>query len=395
MRISLMRHIDRFLGLPLCWISGLVRMMFKRRVAEPVESILVIKFFGLGSILLATPTLRLLRIQFPEARVIFLTFSSNSELLEQIPMIDERWFIDPRTPGSFLKSFLVITSRLVATKIDVVLDLEFFSKFSTFIGAIARPGKHIGFALPTCWRSWNLTDSISLKNDRHVSKTFLCTVTPLGIDGSDLALPHIRVNKAATRSLPGLPAASPYEEIICIDANAGATSLDRRWSGDCFARTIDILQGDNPDALFCFIGSGEEREYVAGIFEKMKFRSNRIVNLAGQLTLNELMALFSRARLMITNDSGPMHIAAAVGLSTVALFGPESPEFYGPLGNKSINLFASLPCSPCLNMYNAKVFRCPINAKCMRDISVEQVVDAARILLREDVSNEALVEAAS
>jgi ADP-heptose:LPS heptosyltransferase len=369
--------------------------MFKRRVAEPVESILVIKFFGLGSILLATPTLRLLRIQFPEARVIFLTFSSNSELLEQIPMIDERWFIDPRTLGSFLKSFVVITTRLLKAKIDVVLDLEFFSKFSTFIGAIARPGKHIGFALPTFWRSWNLTDSISLKNDRHVSKTFLCTIAPLGIDGSNLVLPRIRINEAAPRTLPGLPEASPHEEIICVDVNAGETSLDRRWSGDCFARTIDILQGDNPDALFCFIGSAEERDYVASIVEKMKFRSIRILNLAGQLTLTELMALFSRARLMITNDSGPMHIAAAVGLPTVALFGPESPRFYGPLGNRSINLYASLPCSPCLNVYNAKVFRCPINTKCMNDISIEQVVDAARILLREDVSNETLVEAAS
>lgn len=390
-----MRHIDRFLGLPLCWISGLVRMMFKRRATETVESILVIKFFGLGSILLATPALRLLRIQFPEARVIFLTFSSNSELVEKIPMIDERWLIDARTLGSFLMSFTVITSRLVTTKIDVVLDLEFFSKFSTFIGAIARPGKHIGFALPTRWRSWNLTDLISLENDRHVSKTFLSAVAPLGIDGSDLVVPRIRINEAASRALAGLPAGSPHDEIICVDANAGETSLDRRWSRDCFARTIDILQLDNPAALFCFIGSAEERAYVEGVVEKMICRSTRIVNLAGQLTLNELMALFSRARLLITNDSGPMHIAAAVGLSTVALFGPESPELYGPLGNKSINLFASLPCSPCLNMYNAKVFRCPINAKCMRDISVEQVVDAARVLLRETVSKETLVEAGS
>jgi ADP-heptose:LPS heptosyltransferase len=228
-----------------------------------------------------------------------------------------------------------------------------------------------------------------------VSKTFLRTVAPLGIDGSDLVLPRIRINEAASGTLPGLPAASPHAEIICIDTNAGETSLDRRWSGDCFARTIDILQLDNPDALFCLIGSVEERAYVEGVVEKMMFRSTRIVNLAGQLTLKELMALFSRARLLITNDSGPMHIAAAVGLSTVALFGPESPELYGPLGNKSINLFASLPCGPCLNMYNAKVFRCPINAKCMRDISVEQVVDAVRVLLREDVSNETLVEAAS
>jgi ADP-heptose:LPS heptosyltransferase len=370
-------------------------MMFKRRAGETVESILVIKFFGLGSILLATPALRLLRIQFPDARVIFLSFSSNLELVEKIPMIDERWLIDAQTPGSFIKSFGVIVSRLVTAKIDVVLDLEFFSKFSTFIGAIARPGKHIGFALPTRWRSWNLTDSISLKNDRHVSKTFLSAVAPLGIDGSDFVLPRIRIDETANRAFPGLPAASPHDQIICVDANAGETSLDRRWGGDCFARTIDILQLDNPDSIFCFIGSAGERAYVEGVVEKMISRSTRIVNLAGQLTLNELLALFSRARLLITNDSGPMHIAAAVGLSTVALFGPESPEFYGPLGNKSINLFASLPCSPCLNMYNAKVFRCPINAQCMRDISVEQVVDAARVLLRKDVSKETLVEEAS
>jgi heptosyltransferase-2 len=181
-------------------------------------------------------------------------------------------------------------------------------------------------------------------------------------------------------------------DIICINPNAGATSLDRRWDGRRFSRVIDILRAENPTALFCLIGSPDEREYVEGIRSGLRGGVHHSMNLAGLLAFRELIALFSRSKLLITNDSGPMHAAAAVGLPTVALFGPEAPLFYGPIGNMTINLYAGLPCSPCLNIYDAKVFKCPIDRQCMKEISVGQVVAASRSLLRDSIHHADVVE---
>lgn len=386
-----MRHIDRFIGIPLCWASGIVRMISGVPDAASFDSILVIKFFGLGSILLATPALRQLRAKFPGARIIFLTFSANSELIDELSFIDERWIVDPRSLLAFVKSFSLVAARLFRRKIDIVIDLEFFSKFSTFIGSLARPSKHIGFSLPTRWRSWNLTDAVPFRTDGHVSRIFFDALSPIGIKIADPDVPRIS-SRALAVSLPPFDSLALTREMICINPNAGVTSLDRRWEGDRFAQVIDILQEQNPATLFCLIGSGDEREYVEGIRNTLRNKVHNTLNLAGLLTFGELMTLFSFSRLLITNDSGPVHAAAAAGLATVALFGPESPSFYGPLGNKTINLYAALPCSPCLNVYDAKVFKCPIDRQCMKEISVEQVVEASLSLLRESVRREDLAE---
>ena len=385
MTISTMREIDRFVGIPLCWLSGLARKLRRRNSLNSVNSILVIKFFGLGSVLLATPALHRLRVQFPSARITFLTFSSNSELLDEIHLVDERWFIDPRSVAAFCRTFALVLRRILRSSIDVVIDLEFFSKFSTFVGAIAAPSKQIGFALPTRWRSWNLTDPVQLATDQHVSQTFIHCLRPLGIGGTCFSPPQIRI-KATPSALPFRVRIEPGRQIICINPNAGRTSLDRRWSGSRFARTIDILGAEHQDLLFCLIGSADEREYVDTVVEQLSRSRDSALNLAGALSLKQLFTLFDQSALLITNDSGPMHIAAAIGLPTVALFGPESPRFYSPLGNRTINLSADVACSPCLSSYNAKAFNCPIHAKCMKEIAVDQVVHAANSLLGEGVA---------
>ena len=273
---------------------------------------------------------------------------------------------------------------LLGSNIDVVLDLEFFSKFSTLVGALALPSMHIGFALPTRWRDWNLTHPIAFRTDQHVTMTFHDTLRPLGINRPRILYPSLKAPGSGLpeQILDGSPKVGM--DIICINPNAGRTSLDRRWSRDRFAQTAAMLREETPTALLCFTGALGEREYVQSIIARIGGGPDRIVNLAGRLSLKELIALFSEASLLITNDSGPMHLAAAVNLPTVAIFGPESPEFYGPVGNSSINLYASLPCSPCLNVYNAKKFICPIQQQCLRSISVEKVVAAARILMEQE-----------
>ena len=154
MTIATMRETDRFAGIPLCWLSGLIRRVWRRKSSASVDAILVIKFSGLGSVLLAAPVLHRLRIRFPSARIVSLSFSANRELLDEIHLVDERWFIDPRTVLSFCRTFAVVVGRILRAHIDVVIDFEFFSKF---YGPIGNRTINLSAQLPCspCLSSYN------------------------------------------------------------------------------------------------------------------------------------------------------------------------------------------------------------------------------------------------
>ena len=168
-------------------------------------------------------------------------------------------------------------------------------------------------------------------------------------------------------------------EVITININAGPTSLERRWDSERFMGVVHKLLDEQPNRRFFFIGSKEERSYISSVLNAHASIASRTVNCAGQLSLGELIALLQRSTFLLTNDSGPMHLASAVGTNIIALFGPESPHFYGPVGNAQI-VYKGIECSPCLNVYNAKLFKCPYNARCMDEISVQDVLAAIRLL---------------
>jgi ADP-heptose:LPS heptosyltransferase len=163
---------------------------------------------------------------------------------------------------------------------------------------------------------------------------------------------------------------------VAINVNAGDTFLERRWPGNRFAQLVKTLAGDD-ESIFCFIGNEEESEYVEDVISQTSC-AGRCMNISGKLTIPELAALLQRSELLISNDSGPLHLAAALGIPTVALYGPESPGFYGTVNAVSTIIYKNISCSPCMNIYSAKQFRCPFNARCMTEISVEEVLESVR-----------------
>jgi len=386
MTIRWMRRLDRILGVPLCWMVGCFNVLARRRPVPcppAPRSILVIKFFGMGSVLLAMPFLSALRTAYPQARISFLTFASNHELLERLPVSMHRWSVRTNSLRNFVRDTLLVLRLFCRERIDMVFDIEFFSKYSTLLAALSGAKVRVGYALPTFWRKANLTHPVLLERRRHVVSVFLNQLASVGMN-----VPH-------TPTLPRLYA-TPNEmislekklglqtngrELLALNINAGATSLERRWSPDRFVALAIRLLEEYPHIHFFFTGSADERCYVQAALDSHATLRKHAVNCAGILTLGELLALLQRSKVFITNDSGPMHIAAAVGVPIVALFGPESPEFYGPWGDARV-LYKPPACSPCLNMYNAKLFRCPYEeARCMRQIDVEDVFQEVRQLI--------------
>jgi ADP-heptose:LPS heptosyltransferase len=374
MNIRTMRTIDRVVGIPLCWIAGAALTILARRKIDParhdVKHVLFIKFFGLGSVILSTSALSMVRSKNPESSLSFLTFSSNRGLLERLPLIDEILTVDPSNPWTFSKDLLAILKRLIRVRYDVVFDFEFFSKFSTLLSAATLAPIRVGFELPARWRSSLLTHSVPLVKGGHVKDAFCSQVQVLFEDSEpeDLVVPSLtdEDSEVIERRI-GLHTG----QIIVVNVNAGDTFLERRWPPERFASLITELSLES-DFLFVLTGIATEREYVQSVIDKALL-PQRCRNLAGQLTVPELGALLRLSSLVISNDSGPLHLAAVLGVPTIGLFGPESPAFYGPVGYSATSIYKKISCSPCMNVYDAKTFRCPYDARCMKNIQISDV----------------------
>jgi ADP-heptose:LPS heptosyltransferase len=374
-----MRLMDRFIGIPLCWSLGLYYRLFgnsgNSQLRQPVKSILVIKFFGMGSILLATPAISLIRRAFPEARISFLSFRNNKELLERISTIDEVLTVNRSSFVSFMKETLLVAHSIRLNHYDIVFDFEFFSKYSTLLNGLSRAHIRIGFDLPTMWRASILTHQVPLEKNQHVVHSFCAQIKSVATKADhtpDVEAPRICDSDHASllRKFP-----IDRKRIITINVNAGDTFLERRWPGERFGQLVAKLAQDD-ESLFCFIGNSEERTYVRQVMGQTQ-NVDRCVDTAGQLTIPELGALLQRSDILISNDSGPLHLAASLGIPTLGLYGPESPEFYGARSADSAILYKGIPCSPCMNIYSAKQFQCPYHARCMREISVDEVYECA------------------
>src|SRR3954469_10838578 len=139
--VDFMRAVDRFAGVPLCHLT---RFTLPAASPAPINKILVIKFFGIGSIILATPALAILRAAFPDATIDMLTFQSQAGLAERLPQINQVHRVDPKNTVSLISTSLSVIASIRKEHYDCVLDFEFFSKYSTLMSAWSGAPRRIG-----------------------------------------------------------------------------------------------------------------------------------------------------------------------------------------------------------------------------------------------------------
>lgn len=400
--VNTMRAIDHWVGVPLCAIVSPVialidgiKNVFNRGPETP-KKLLFIELSEMGSAILVDPAMR--NAQARGAEIFFLIFKSNRASLTLLNTVkpENIFTIDSSSLGGLIKDTLLFLLLARKHRIDTVIDLELFSRFTALLtgmcGARRRVGYHI-FHGEGLWRGFMLTRKVHYNPHIHITKNFLSLIhaafaqkievpfSKIEIPDSEVRLEQAIINPSTLEKVrerieklakeANIHYAPGKNRLILINPNASDLLPQRRWAQQRFSELIQAIHQKYPDDLILITGSPAEFAYV----EKVRAVANvkNALNFAGQVSFAELPPLYTLSDVMVTNDSGPGHFSAVTPLRTVVLFGPETPALYGSVGN-SIAITANLACSPCVSAANHRKTPCHDNV-CMQAITVPQVLD--------------------
>ncbi|HYB74027.1 MAG TPA: lipopolysaccharide heptosyltransferase II [Candidatus Sulfotelmatobacter sp.] len=333
---------------------------------EAVRRILVRAPTWLGDAVLSLPVLEGLRRTFPRAEVVVSAKPTVADLFALVPGLAA---VVPDA-GRGPRGLLATARRLRRERCDVAVALP-NSFASALLARLAGVPHRVGYARDG--RSPLLTAAVPVPAAAarwHQVDRYRALLGALGWDEGERrpALTVPEAGDAAERLLAGILAA-PGRPLVAVAPGASYGGA-KRWAPERFAAAADRLARELGAAI-AVVGSRGEAGEAAAVARRV---AAPVVNLAGRTTLPELGAVLARCTVLLSNDSGAMHVAAAVGAPVVAVFGPTQPAATGPLGRAAI-LRHPVACSPC--RYRA----CPIGHPCMDGVTPEAVAAAARGLL--------------
>ena len=293
--------------------------------------------------------------------------------------------VPPLVTASYINLLLALR-RIRREKYDVVIDAEFFSRLSGLVSYFVRARYSVGFYLPEIWRGNFLTHPVHFNYYRHAILAFMALAKSLGVESADYELEPLVISSEIERSVRAklqTMGILPGQRVICVNVNTGPLSPERRWPEQSFAKLIASVLSEFPEVVVLLIGAPSELPLVAKMHSLVgSDNQGRVLNVAGKFSLPELCGLFRTSELLITNDSGPLHLAEALAVPTVSFFGPETPLLYGPTGDSHVVFYKGIYCSPCLNVHNQKKAPCNGNNVCMKLISPDEVFASTKMLLR-------------
>jgi heptosyltransferase-2 len=328
----------------------------------------------LGDAVMCEPALRGLRGLFPDAQVTLLVKPAVADLFVGHPAVTRLLTYDIKGRHAGLAGKWALARQLRRQGFD--LAVLFQNAFeAAFLAFLARVPRRYGYA--TDGRSVLLSDPVAVPDPRllvHQVRYYWDLLKPLGLSG-DPPVPELVVLPEEEQAMVGRCAqggVTPTDIVVGI--NPGSTYGDaKRWLPERFAevterlcRTIHKSPGQQVSVVI--LGAKGEERVGQDIAARL---SSRSLVLSGATTIRELMAAVKRCSLLLTNDTGPMHIAAAFQVPVVAIFGPTDWRTTSPFGGTHAIVRQPVDCAPCL------LRECPIDHRCMTRVTVDQVYEAA------------------
>ncbi len=341
------------------------------------KSFLIINPFGIGDVLFSTPLIRNIKETFPESRIYYLCNRRTYPVLANHPFIqecfiyerDEFQAVKRKSKIAWIKKVMNLISEIRKKQIQTSLDLSLNSQFGFFSWA-AGIKQRIGYDYHKRGRFLTKKIKFSGYKDKHVVEYYLDLLKFIGVQPK---------YKKMELFLKGSPEKSS-EPFVVIAPGAGASwgkeAFRKHWPKEKFAQLAGRLI-DELGLKVVIAGSTEEAPLINSLTALMHNQPVKVVGLG----LDDFSKLLRQTKLLITNDGGPLHMAVALGIKTVSIFGPVSDLVYGPYPRNSNNIVVKtdFSCQPCYE--NFRLSECSSARKCLESIQVSHVFDAAKSLL--------------
>ena len=368
-------------------VAKAVRVLRADRKTVVPQKILVVRRGGLGDVLMATPLLRALREHFPCAHVCFLARRQAIGGLNACPWVDRVLEL----PNS-KKDWLPLLYRLRKERFDTAFILHRFFA-APLVTVWAGIPQRLGFS----WKNhgFALTGSIPFSAARSQTQQIGQLLTLLGKPAAAPDMEFTVGEDAIRRAREVLEGwgFDPAKPLVALHPGGGETAgysdQTRRWLPERFGCLADLLI-QNSGIQVVLLQGPEDEPFVREALKNMKARA---LGIASGLALAVFAALIRECDLVVVNDTGPMHIAAAQQVPVVAILGPTHPAYSPPRGGRNRVICAGVPCSPCYcpeetiygsNARGKKVFKCWRSThECMTAITAEEVHDVVIRQIRE------------
>ncbi|MDJ0522643.1 MAG: glycosyltransferase family 9 protein [Planctomycetota bacterium] len=374
MNVGLAKHLDRVLGGWWGrWLGGWDRaaeLLHPPGEVSEVRRVLVVKFWGLGNWALLRPVVQDLRSRHPGAHFTIATLAGNAPLVRDLA--DDLLLVRPETVRRTVLDLAAAVRRLRRAPPDLAVDFEQFARSGALLARLGRARQRVGFRTGSAARDGLYTVTVPFRDDVHVTRSFRDLVEAAGVAPAAYVPGGLQPTEAGLRETASLRECGPY---VVLHPGSGDNFPGRRWSVSGFAAAGRCAR-DAGRRVFV-TGGGAESELVERAAAAVGEGAEA---LAGRLSVHGLVALLAGADALLSNDTGPVHIASQLGTPVLAMFGPNTPTLYGPLSASSHAFYRALPCSPCTTVANYRSSRCRIYT-CMASIPVGEVVERMRALL--------------
>jgi len=323
------------------------------------KKILIVKPSSMGDVVHTLPVLDVLRTNLPKAQIHWVIAKGLEPLLENHPQVDRLWVIakdEWKKPGRFLETAGEIRRlfrALKAESFDLVIDLQGLLR-SSLISWATRAPVRIGFGESKEGSPYFYTHRVECGMEMHAVERNLKLLSPLRLTTGSVRFPFPPLNGKSS-VLGDLP-----ENYAVIAPSAGKPA--NRWFPERFGELAARLPC--PSVVVTGRGDAQLGQEVA------RASQGRAVSLGGKTGLHELIHIVKKARFMVCNDTGPMHIAAAFNVPVAAVFGPSNPVRTGPYGRIHTVVQEQLDCSPCYRKKRCREWRC------MEAVTVDRVYEA-------------------
>lgn len=328
------------------------------------KNIVICKYKGMGSIIQSTPLIQTLKQNYPNAKITFVSSIENKSILERITIIDQILLVDDRKVFRLISSSTRLLTKLIRMRPDLYIDLEIYSNFSSIITTLSMARDRFGYYLNTSkYRMGMYTHMMYFNTNSPITESYLQFARLLDCEKIISSQFVFEEHKELQPK---------WNNYIVINSNASDLRIERRWPKESFIDLIQLIRKSNEALTIVLIGAKNESEYVAGI-SKSFINDEKVLDLSGKTTLDELIEIIRHSNYVITNDTGPMHLSSALQKKTIALFGPCSPQQYA-IGENIIPIYKDLYCSPCVHEFI--VPPCKGNNQCMKLIEISDVMKA-------------------